>query len=400
MIMLRYVFIFSLFIGQLANATSISPRTYNALNDIQQQITALPDQIKVKELNDTLVELTTDLAGNSLGLALTYQTHAQLKTYEQKESEAQALLIKALELPDLKPDTTNQLRSLLAYSYFNQSKYAEAITPLKAVIRDSEKISASIYALLAASYYSLEDIINGLPYIEKACELTDKPKEGWLQMAFSGSYQTKQYDKAINYVNQLVYNFPDKKDYWQQKAGIHQILEDYKNAAATKELTYKKGFVEKESDFINLGQLLASQGDAYKVATALEQALKNSLIEPSEKVLNLQFQSWLQAKEIDRARIALATLYDTYKNVDDGYQLLQYYIDAEVWDQSDQLSEQLLQQALPEKQKGKILLYQGMVKYRLGDARSALKLLGKSSAFESSSSQAKSWMSYIKQMGA
>lgn len=400
MIMLRYVFIFSLFICHFASAASISPRTYNALNDIQQQITAMPDQIKVNELNETLVELASDLTGNSLGLALTYQTHAQLKTYEQKESEAQSLLMKALELPDLKSDTTNQLRSLLAYSYFNQSMYTEAIAPLKAVIKDSDKVSASIYALLAASYYSIEDLVAGLPYIEKACELSDKPKESWLQMAFSGSYQTKQYDKAISYVNQLVYNFPDKKDYWQQKAGIHQILEDYKRAAATKELTYKKGFVEKESDFINLGQLLASQGDAYKVATALDHALKSDLISPSEKVLNLQFQSWLQAKEIVKARQALATLYDTYNNVDDGYQLLQYYIDAEVWAQSDKLADQLLQQTLTDKQKGKVLLYQGMIKYRLGDERSALKLLGKSSAFESSSSQAKSWMSYIKQMGA
>ena len=80
---------------------------------------------------------------------------------------------------------------------------------------------------------------------KKACLLSEMPKEGWLQMAFAGSYQTKQYEKAVKYVNQLVFNFPDKKDYWQQKAGIHQILEDYQLAAVTKELTYKKGFVVK-----------------------------------------------------------------------------------------------------------------------------------------------------------
>jgi hypothetical protein len=398
--MLRFTLLVVLFACQSAYGASISPRTYNALNDIQQQITQQPNKEKAQELNENLYELANDLSGNSLGLALTYQTHAQLKTYEQKEGDAQALLKKAIALPDLNPDTLNQLRSVLAYSYFNQSDYQKAIGYLLLITNESEKPSANIYALLAASYYSLEEINKGLPYIEKACELSDKPKEGWLQMAFAGSYQTKQYEKAIFYVNQLVFNFPDKKDYWQQKAGIHQILEEYQEAAVTKELTYKKGFVEKESDFINLGQLLASQGEAYKVAVVLEQALKNNTIESTEKALNLQFQSWLQAKELEKARAVLSVLYASYRDVGDGYQLLQYYIDAEIWSEADEIAKQLLIQELTDKQKGKVLLYQGMVKYRLGDNREALKLLGKSSAFESSSSQAKSWMSYIKQMGA
>jgi outer membrane PBP1 activator LpoA protein len=132
----------------------------------------------------------------------------------------------------------------------------------------------------------------------------------------------------------------------------------------------------------------------------LTQAIESKLIEPSEKVLNLLFQSWLQSKEINKARVVLSQLYQTFKGVDDGYQLLQYYIDAEAWVKADNLAQQLLVQTLTEKQKGKVLLYQGMVKYRLGDAREALKILGKSSAFESSSSQAKSWMSYIKQTSA
>ena len=398
--MLRFVLLAALFICQCAYAATISPRTFNALNDLQKQITEQPTKEQQQEIDEALLELTDDLEGNSLGLALTYQTHAQLKTFQQKEDEAQGLLKKAIHLPDLKTDTLNQLRSLLAFSYFSQGEYRASIEPLKLIIKEVEAASANIYALLAASYYSLEGVAKGLPYIEKACELTDKPKEAWLQMAFAGNYQTKQHDKAIFYVNQLVYNFPDKKDYWQQKAGVHQILEDYKKAANTKELFYKKGFAEKESDFINLGQLLASQGDAYKVAKVLEQALKSKLIEPTEKILNLQFQAWLQAKELKNARVALANLYNTYADVGDGYQLLQYYIDAENWKDADLLAQKLLTQTLTSKQKGKVLLYQGMVQYRLGDDRSALKLLGKASAFENTSSQAKSWMSYIKQMGA
>jgi tetratricopeptide (TPR) repeat protein len=397
--MLRYILILVLFTSSFSAAASISPRTYNLLNDIQEQVAKQPDAEKIKQLNSELQELAEDLSGNSLGLALTYQTHAQLKTYEQKESEAQALLRKALALPNLKNDTSSQLRSILAYSYFNQGDYQSAIEQLKIIINKSEKPSANIYALLAAAFYSIEKIEEGLPHIETACELSEAPKEAWLQMAFSGNYQIKRYEKAISYVNQLIYNYPDKKEYWQQKAGIHQILEDYPKAATTKELSYKKGFIEKEGDFISLGQLLASQGDAYKVAVVLEQALNNKVIEPTEKVLNLHFQAWLQAKEIDKAIAALSTLYTSFGEADDGFQLLQYYTDNESWQSADELANKLLKQSLTEKQKGKVLLYQGMAKYRLGDDRESLKILGKATAFENSASQAKSWMSYIKQMG-
>lgn len=397
---MRFILVLSLLIASYANGASISPRIYNALNELQQKINEQPSHKDVADINKELDELLEDLSGNSLGMALTYQTLSQLKVYEQKEKESQVYLEKALALKDLNVDTINQIRSMLAYSFFNSGEYSKAIEQLKLVIQSSEKQSANILALLAASYYSIEDFKTGLPYIERACDLTEKPKEGWLQMAFSGNYQIKKMDKALFYVNQLVYHFPEKKDYWQQKAGLHQILEDYENASATKELAYKKGFLDKESDFINLGQLLASQGEAYKVALALEKALASNLIPKTEKTLNLQFQSWLQAKEIVKARLSLAELFTMFKDADDGYQLLQYYIDGELWKEADTLAVELLELKLTDKQKGKVYLYHGMVKYNLGDTRQAMKLLGKSTAFESSSSQAKSWMSYIKQMSA
>jgi len=398
--MARLFILLILILPQVCFSASISPRTYNVLTEIQEQISQQPDSETVIELNEELNELASDLKGNSLAMALIYQTHAQLKSYENNESESQAYLLKALKLENLKSDTAIQIRSMLAYSYFNMGNYKDSIKQLNIVIENAEKPSANIYALLAASFYSTEDYESGLPHIEKAIELSDNPKEGWLQMAFSGNYQAKEFTKAVYYVNQLVFNYPDKKDYWQQKAGIHQIQEQYQQASATKELFYKKGFIDKESDYINLGQLLASQGNAYKVGLALEKALDTKVLEPSEKILNLLYQSWLQAKENSKARIALVALFNQYKKVDDGYQLLQYLIDAELWGDADRLANELIDLELTSKQRGKVYLYHGMVKYRLGDARAAIKLLGKSTAFENSSSQAKGWMNYIKQMSS
>ena len=76
--MFRLFLLTSFFLSQFVSAASISPRTFNALNDIQQEISQQPDTDQVNDLNERLTEMTEDLAGNSLGLALAYQTHAQL----------------------------------------------------------------------------------------------------------------------------------------------------------------------------------------------------------------------------------------------------------------------------------------------------------------------------------
>lgn len=395
---MRLYFLIFIIFSQQSLASSISPRTYNLLNELQEKISEQPANEEAQEIDSELTELAADLKGNSLGVALTLQTHAQLKIYQDNQSQAQALLFKAVQLEGLDKNTLSQIQLMLAFSYYNTDQFLKAIELLKKTINLQTKPSANTYALIAASYYSLDDFKSGLPFISKACELTETPKEAWLQMAFSGYYQIKQYPDALSYLNKLVFNYPEKSDYWQQKAGLHQMLEQYNKAAATKDIAYKKGFLDKESDFINLSQLLASQGEAFKVGVVLEKAISENLIEPSEKALNILYQSWLQAKEINKAIIVLGELFENYRQPKHGYQLIQYLIDQEQWNKTDQLANKLLDIELSSSQRGKVLLYQGMAKYRQGDTRGAMLVLGKSTAFDSSSSQAKSWMSYIKQM--
>jgi len=387
-----------LFISQV-NAALLSPRTYNKLNDIQQSINEQPDSETRLEIAANLHELAEDLEGNSLGLALTWQTHAQLHLLDERYHLANEYLARAIKLKGLDSATLFQLKSFYAQTLFIEEKYEQVISVLEDVITAKDfKESAAVYSLLAAAYYSINDFRGGLPHIVKACDLVTKPKEAWLQMAFSGYYQQKKYSKALYYTNQLVLNFPDKKDYWQQKTGMHQLVEDYTRAASSKELSFKKGFVVKESDYINLGQLLASQGNPYKVAMALEEAMDNGSLQATEKTLRLMQQAWLQAKEMDKARAALHRLFIAFKEQKDGIRLMHFLVDAQQWQEAIAVGKELYLLNLTQKEKGSVLLLDGICQYRLGNTRFALNALSKAIAIKTSSSQAKGWMSYIKQL--
>lgn len=392
-----FVFLAAL-VFQASASASISPRIYNALNELQQKISDQPDQEIINEIQADLDDLKESLKGNSLGMALTLQTLSQLSDYQSDYKQSQAYLLQATKLEGLKLDTRQQLRASLGFSYFREEEYKKAIKLMHAYVDASEKeASAGIYALLAASYYGLEEFQLGLPFIEKACSLSKKPKEHWLQMAFSGHYQNKAYVKALSYVNQLVFYFPNKKDYWNQKAGLHQLLEDYSKAALTRALTHTQQLLNKESEFINFGQLMASQGNPFSVGIALQNAVEQKVIEPSEKVLRLEYQAWLQAKEMESALITLQKIYLKFEKAKDGITLLQFYLDKENWKGVSALAESLLKLEIKESERGRVLLMSGISLHRLNKDRKALLQLSQAISIEETSSQAKGWMNYIKQ---
>ena len=391
-----------LLVSTQAFGALLSPRTFNKLNDIQESINEISpaqDKAAIEEIETSLIELAEDLSGNALGMALTYQTHAQLKVKQEQYSQASDLLLKAIAQKELDSATQLQLTLFLAQVYLSLEKYQEISQLLEvAVANEDYKISAPVFALLAASYYYLNKFELGLPHIIKAIELSKTPKEPWLQMAFSGAYHKKDYTQALIYSNLLVFNFPDKKDYWRQKAGLHQLMENYQGAAIASDLAFKKGFIEKESEFINLSQLLATQGDPFKVANLLEKALNLEHIEENEKVLNLLQQAWMQSKEIEKGRLVLARLFESHPTPERGLRLMQLLADSEKWEQTIKVANSLYTLKLTDKQRGKVFVLNGISQFNLGQSRQALTTLSKAAAISSSSSQAKGWMSFIKQM--
>lgn len=394
------LFVFmALFCFAASSFSSISPRIYNALNEIQEALSQEPNSEDLKELESELLDLSEGLKGNSTGLALTFQILAQVKDAQGDERAALKFIKSAYALPKLESTTKSQLAMSLGYLYYAQEQYQETIDLLESHIKSfDQELSGTHFALLAGAYFALEKYKEGLPHIEKACELSKSPKEQWLSNAFSANYRLGKYQKATKFINQLVYFFPEKEQYWQQKAALHQQLEQFDAAALVTELSHKQGYIKKETQFLNLGILLATYGAPFEVAVSIEDALENNKVESSERLLRLLSMAWIQAKEIERAKYVLKKLYKNYQQEKDGLQLLSYLIDDQNWDDAISVIQRLQAQDLSKKQKGRVWLMKGIAQYRLGDSRAAKVSLGKASAIKEVASQAKSWISYINQM--
>ena len=389
------------FIFTVSAEASISPRTYNALNDIQAAISSAKTPEEYKEAEEDINELLSSLSGNDLGLALGLQILAQLKDTTNKPEAALTALKKAYALKALDAATKGQIGTSLAYMYFSQGQFNNAIVILDGHIKQLKKEpSPTIYALLAISYFSLEKYAEGLPYIEKACENASKPNESWLANAFAANYKLNNIKRAIHYTDQLIVNFPHKADYWNQKTGLHQSLEEFEKAALVSNLSSKQGYLTKEAQLFNLGILMASSGAPYEVAVTLTDAIEAGLLKKTERIERLLMQAWVQSKEMKRARSTLQNIFQSYNENKDGILLANYLMDAELWLDAVNVSNKIIENknALSDKQLGSLYLMNGVSLYRLGKEEQALIMIGKASGLKDSSSQAKSWMNYIKQM--
>jgi tetratricopeptide (TPR) repeat protein len=361
---------------------AISPRIYNALNDFQQQLSEVKNDADYLLIEQGLSQLEIDLTGNALGSALTLQLLAQLKEASGQPLKALNYLDKAYSLPGLDQATKGQVGMSLAVMYFSQGQFENSIAILEERISVSKKeVSPNVMALLA---------------------MATTANESWLANAFAASYKLNDLNKARNYINELIFNFPEKSDYWNQKIGLHQVLEQYKDAAIVSNVSYSQGHLNKSSQLFNLGVLMASEGAPFEVASVLAAAIADNRLEKTEKVLRLIMQAWIQAREMSNARLLIAQLFVEYKQVKDGVLLANYQMDVELWGDAISTTNSLLSRVyvddLSAKQKGAVLLIRGVSQFNAGMIREALVSMGKASGIESSASQAKSWMLYIKQM--
>ncbi|MCP5325670.1 MAG: hypothetical protein H7A09_04975 [Oceanospirillaceae bacterium] len=381
------------FIGQAMAGQGISPYTYEKLTRIQ----ALLGEGKLPQAAGDLDDLLKDVANAPLAMALTLQTYAQLEMQRNQLPAAQQRLQQALKIDNLDEATRNQLRVQSAQIYFSQGDYAALIQSLQPWLQTlPTDAPATAFALLGAGFYAQEKFAPGLPFIEEAIKRSGEIKEPWLLLAFAGCFQTRQYDRALYYSDILLSHFPDKKDYWLQKSGMLQLQNKLSEAAAVRYAASNQGFAFSDAEVVSYAQLLGVSGAPLKTGQVLNQLGQQKTLDEKERRLLLQ--AWLQAREREKARAVLQSLFDDFARIEDGVWLLQMQVDAELWSAVLPLAGQLLDKKLDNKQHGLILIYQGIALYRLNKTDAALESMQAASRYNEVKSQADAWRQYMLQM--
>jgi tetratricopeptide (TPR) repeat protein len=394
---------------------SLSPKTYQALNDIQTLLT----EEKYAEVEGNLLELEENLTPG-FGLALTYQIHAQLFLAKEDSSQALVYFNKALALEAMKAVQAVSLATNVAQLYLSNNKIAEAIAVLQPRILAAEEekensTNAMAYITLGSAYQVKSDFKSSLIWLKQGIARVSKPRENWLQMVMAAHYQLKEYGEAIKVLDQLINVNESKEDYWLQQASLNQMLNKPKAALSVLQLAYVRNVLIKEDGLITLVQLLITQGVPERAGRILLELLESQKIELNEDNWKLLASAWLQSRERKQAIAAFLKAAqfslqqaesekgaEAHKDKVAAAKL--YYRSAQLqFDESDFLGSiasfaKSRKLGINGKKFGLSLLMQGNAYFELEDYINAKVYFSKALKEASATNGARAWLDYMEQL--
>ena len=299
-------------------------KVYEALEVVDEKGEPAPDMQIVLSI---LTELRNDMA-NLKSYDRSVMWNAWAFVYFQdgdypKAMDAYSRLIN-------EPEVTIGLRvqALLSLAQLNllQENYAKGIELFLQWMSEVETVTAQSYSLLGQAYYQTGNFKKALSSMETAVTMAEeegyKPRENWyvIMAASIGEMKEEIGEKEsllrqIDIYEILVNLFP-KKQYFIQLGGGYGQLGRERDYMITLKAAYQKDFLNRESEYLALTQLLLLNQNPYWAAEVFENGQKKMItivdekteeekivpvVKDTEKNLKLLADALRMAQEIDRA---------------------------------------------------------------------------------------------------
>ena len=299
-------------------------KVYEALEVVDDKGEPAPDMETVTRI---LTELRNDKDElKSYDRSVMWNAWAYVYFSSEKYTQAMDAYRKLIAEPEVTiPLRTGALLSL-GQLYMVQEDYERGVQYVLQWQKEIEKVTAQSYALLGQAYFSLEDYKKSLSSIETAIKLAEeegyKPRENWyVIMAANISEMKSEIGEKESLRRQLpiyeiLVNLYPKKLYFIQLGGVYGQLGRERDYMITLKAAHAKDFLDKESEYKALAQLLLLNKNPYwaaevlisgqkKMITIVDEKTEEEKIVPvvkdTEKNLKLLADSLRMAQEIDRA---------------------------------------------------------------------------------------------------
>ncbi|MBW2274295.1 MAG: hypothetical protein JRG96_13560 [Deltaproteobacteria bacterium] len=267
---------------------------------------------------------------NPLEKSKVYTMRAYIENGRENTAGAREFLAKAIAEKVLSPEDTARLRLQIAQLWFQDSNWTEGAKSLEYWFTVAPDPQPAHYYLLALAYYQLEDYEKALVPAQQTLALSEKPREGWLQLVLSLRLTLKQYKEAIPILEELVVRFP-KKNYWLSLSTVHGAVGNYEEALVPLQLAYTQGLLTKGSELERLARLMLFLDLPYRSARVLQQVLDDGTIESESDSWETLSNSWIGAREYKKAAGPLERAAELAEDGRLYVRLAQVHIQREDW---------------------------------------------------------------------
>jgi tetratricopeptide (TPR) repeat protein len=325
--------------------------------------------------------------------ALVYRLRAYVAYSETDFLAAIENFDKVLAEEVLPPRDDNRIRFNIAQLYASLQKWPEAIAALDRWERYASEPDPLAHYLRGIAYYQIDDLEKALSEAEKAVDLSPEPPEGWLQLLAALYTQKEDYAGVTPILEELVVRFP-KKQYWVQLSLIYGAREDYKHSLAVQQVAYLQGFLTEDKELRRLARSYLYANLPHPAAQVLEKGLADGSIPHDAEALELLANSWVAAREYERA---VPPLREAAQRSADGnlyVRLAQVYLQNEQWKEATEALQRGIQKG-GLKNPGNAELLLGIAYYNDARVEQARSSFVRARQYDSTRDAAEQWMTHL-----
>ena len=339
-------------------------------------------------LNDLLQKDINPYEGALVNQLLGYVYHA-----EGKHDQAITAFRKALADNLLPQNIMHDLQYILAQLLAQEGHDREALDPLLSWFRSEKEPKAEAHLLAATIYYKLQDYRNLTDHMEQAIRMTARPERSWYEMLLAGYYQGGDFAHAAGVLEHMIALYPDQRDYWMQLAGIYQKAQQPGKTLAVLELALRGGYLD-ESGIMEVVRLYLSQHMPHQAAVLLQEQMNKGTIQHTRDNIDLLAESWLQAREYERAAASFTELAKLTGDPSVYYRLGYVYFTQEKWEDARNALETSVKAGGPADKPDAYLLL-GISAYHTNEMTMATRAFNRALTHESTRQQAQWWLNKL-----
>ncbi len=299
-------------------------KVYEALEVVDDKGEPDPDMVTVISI---LTELRRDMANlKSYDRSVMWNAWAFVYFSDGKYDQAMDAYYNLINEPEVTIGLRVGALLSLAQLHLVQENYKEGIELILQWMNEVEKVTAQSYSLLGQAYYQTGDFRKSLSSMETAVTMAEeegyKPRENWyvIMAACIGELKKEigEKESLLRQIDiyEILVNLYPKKQYFIQLGGSYGQLGREKDYMITLKAAHQKDFLNKESEYLALTQLLLLNQNPYwaaqvfvsgqkKMITIVDEKTEEEKIVPvikdTEKNLKLLADAWRMAQEIDKA---------------------------------------------------------------------------------------------------
>lgn len=391
------IFRLSLFLVMLSLTVTVAAKKdsqYLLTEKTYKVLTAAQDLMVTEQYDEAERKLKTLLTtAKPYDKAVAQQTLGYLYSSQEKYKQARSFFQLALDSGALPEKVSHHLKYNLAQLFIAEDKYKQGILLLEDWLKSEVSPPDSAYILLASAYYRIKSYKQTITHIHTVIKSSSSAKESWYQLLLSSHLELQQYKSAIKTLETLITLYPYKKTYWTQLSALYLYQNKEFTALAIKSLIQRLELDDSKT-LINLADMYRYLHIPYKSAQLLTNGLSREIIEADSDNLNRLADSWLAAKEAEKAVSVLQQLAVLDDSGESDLKYGRVLFGLEQWQQAIAPLSNSLKKLKGEKI-GKAALLLGMAQFHTGKLLKAKLMFTKAVVFDNERNQADQWLRHV-----